>query len=128
MAAANGRAMKIKGSAFEREVVAFLRDHGHPYAERAYGAGRPGDVGDIDGVVGWTIEAKNHQKLNLAGWVDEAECERVSGRQPFAAVVAKRGGKPVGAAYVVMTLEQFAGMLADPENLNPGGTATLSKE
>ena len=54
MAAVNGRAMKAKGSAFERDVVAFLRDHGHPFAERHYGAGRPEDVGDIDGIPGWT--------------------------------------------------------------------------
>lgn len=55
MTATNGAAMKAKGSAFEREIVAFLRTHGHPYAERAYGAGRPGDVGDIDGIPGFVI-------------------------------------------------------------------------
>jgi len=107
--------MKAKGSAFERGVVRYLVDHGHPFAERHYGAGRPADVGDIDGIVGWTIEAKNHRRMELAGWSDEAEAERVNGRQPFAAVIAKRPGKPTSAAYVVMSLQTFASLLADDE-------------
>jgi len=115
MAATNGRQMKVKGATFERAVVEFLRCNGHPFAERHYGAGRPQDVGDIDGVTGFTIECKAHKALDLAGWSDEAECERVNGRQPFAAVIAKRRNKPTGAAYVVMSLETFARLLADDE-------------
>jgi len=115
MAATNGRLMKAKGSAFEREVVTFLHDHGHPYAERHYGAGRPEDVGDIDGIVGWTIECKAHKAMNLAGWSDEAEHERQHGRQRFSAVIAKRRNKPVAQSYVVMSLETFARLLADDE-------------
>ncbi len=57
-----------KGSAFENEIVRFLRLNGHPYAERAYGAGRPADVGDVNGLVGWCIEAKNHSRMQLAEW------------------------------------------------------------
>jgi hypothetical protein len=113
MAATNGRAMKAKGSAFERDVVAYLKANGHPYAERHYGAGRPEDVGDIDGIPGWTVECKAHKALALAGWTDEAERERVNGRQPFAAVIAKRRNKPTADAYVIVSLEQFARLLAD---------------
>ena len=102
-----------KGSQFERDVVSYLRDHGHRYAERHYVAGRPADVGDIDGVVGWTLECKNVRAMDLAGWCDEAELERVNGRQPYAAVIAKRRGKPVGSAYVVLTLESFARLIGD---------------
>ena len=39
---------KIKGSQYERDVVKWLRSMGYPCAERAYGAGRHDDVGDID--------------------------------------------------------------------------------
>ena len=113
MPATNGRAMKAKGSAFERDVVAYLKANGHPYAERHYGAGRPDDVGDIDGIVGWTVECKAHKALALAEWADEAECERQHGRQRFAAVIAKRRCKPVAQSYVVMSLETFAELLAD---------------
>jgi hypothetical protein len=118
MTATNGKAMKAKGSQFEREVVAHLKANGFPYCERHYGAGRPDDVGDIDGIVGWTLECKNHRALELSAWMTEAECERVNGRQSFAAVVAKRRGKPVEQSYVVMTLDTFARLLAD-ESVTP---------
>jgi Holliday junction resolvase len=115
VAATNGSAMKRKGSAFEREVVAYLQANGFPYAERAYGAGRPEDVGDIDGIPGWCIEAKAHRALDLAGFVDEAEIERLNGRRSFAAVVAKRRNRPTADSYVVLTLASFARLLADDE-------------
>jgi len=105
--------MKQKGSQFERAVVTYLAGHGFPYCERTYGAGRPADVGDVDGIVGWTLEVKNHRALDLAGWSDEAERERVNGRQPFAAVIAKRRNKPTAGAYVIVSLSTFAAMLAD---------------
>ena len=126
MAATNGRAMKAKGSAFEREVVAYLRDNGFPYCERHYGAGRPDDVGDIDGIPGWTVEVKAHKTMDLAGWIDEAEAERQHGRQRFAAVVAKRRNRPTADAYVVMSLSTFAELLADdpPTPTNTERTAT----
>jgi hypothetical protein len=104
-----------KGSTFERDVVEYLRANGFPYCERHYGAGRPDDVGDIDGVVGWTLELKNHRALDLAGWSDEAERERHNGRQRFAAVIAKRRGRPTEDSYVVMSLATFAELLADDE-------------
>jgi hypothetical protein len=102
-----------KGSVFERDVVKFLQVHGHPYCERAYGAGRPEDTGDIDGLPGWCLELKNHRAMNLAGWCDEVEAERVNGRQPYGAVVAKRRGKPVADSYVVMSLATFAALMKE---------------
>ena len=102
-----------KGATFERDVVEFFRANGHPYVERAYGAGRPDDVGDLDGVPGWALELKNHQKLALSGWLEEAEVERVNARARFAAVIAKRRGKNAGQSYVVMTLATFAELLGD---------------
>jgi hypothetical protein len=102
-----------KGSVFENEIVKFLKSHGHPFAERAYGAGRPEDVGDINGLVGFVIEAKNHKSLDLAGWADEAAAEAANARSQFWAVIAKRRNKPTGDAYVVMSLAQFAELLAE---------------
>ena len=102
-----------KGATFERDVVEYFRANGHPYVERAYGAGRPDDVGDLDGVPGWALELKNHQKLALSGWLEEAEVERVNARARFAAVIAKRRGKNAGQSYVVMTLATFAELLGD---------------
>jgi hypothetical protein len=102
-----------KGSAFENEIVRFLRSHGFPFAERAYGAGRPDDRGDIDGVPGFVLEAKCHKSMDLAGWANEAAAEAQNARCSWWAVIAKRRGKPVEDAYVVMPLAQFARLLAD---------------
>jgi len=52
-------------------------------------------------------------RRDVTGWCDEAELERLNGRHPYAAVIAKRRGKPVGDAYVVLSLEAFASLLAE---------------
>jgi hypothetical protein len=109
--ATNGRAMKAKGSLFEREVAAFLRAAGFVHAERAYGAGRPGDVGDIDGLPGVVLECKAHRAIDLAGWVDEASRERTTAGADMGIVVAKRRGRPVDDAYAVLPLYQLARLL-----------------
>ena len=105
-----------KGSAFENEIVRFLREHGFPYAERAYGAGRPQDIGDINGVAGFVLEAKCHKSMDLAGWADEAAREATNARSSWWAVIAKRRNRPVADAYVVMTLAQFAQLLKDEDD------------
>jgi len=119
MPAINGRAMKARGSAFERDVAQFLREHGHRFVERAYGAGRSDDRGDLDGLPGWVLECKAHKTLDLAGWMAEAERERTCGRQPFAAVIAKRRGKPTSDAYVVLDLATFARLLTEMDSQIP---------
>ena len=111
---------KRKGDTFERDVVAYLRDKGFRYVERAYGAGRPEDVGDLDGIPGWCFELKNHQRIDLAGWVDEARREQANARAQFSVVVAKRRGRPAAQAYVVMELEQLARLLAERDALGVG--------
>jgi hypothetical protein len=113
-----------KGTGFELEIVNFLRTHGFPMAGRAYGAGRPDDVGDINGVAGWCLEAKNHKSLDLAGWCSEAAAESANARTSWWAVIAKRRNRPVSDAYVVMPLEQFARLLA--KQPSPCGDPTCS--
>lgn len=108
---------KAKGSAYERAVVEFLATHGHPYAERVYGAGRAEDEGDIDGLVGWCIEAKNHREIDLAGFVDEAvrEAATIDARlrkrgveiQTFPVAIIKRRAKPVEDSYCVTPLKHW---------------------
>ena len=104
-----------KGDGFERDVVTYLQSHGFPWIERAYGAGRPNDQGDLDGLPAWCLELKNHSRLDLAGWCDEAEAERVNGRRAHWAVIFKRRRKPIAAAYVVMDLETFAHLVSGPD-------------
>lgn len=104
---------KTKGSAWERAIVEALRAAGWPHAERRL-AGAALDRGDIAGVVGVVIEAKNKARLDLAEWIDEAEHERVNDNAWLGVVWHKRRGK-AGAAdgYVTMTGAAFLELLGD---------------
>lgn len=114
MTATNGAAMKAKGSAFEREVVRVLRQHGHPHAARAYGAGRREDVGDVVGLTGFVVEAKAHRALDLARWADEAAREAANaGPAAVPVVVAKRRGRPAEDAYALLRLADLADLAAE---------------
>ncbi len=104
---------KAKGDAFERAVVDYLQTHGHRYAQRAFGAGRRDDQGDVLGLPGVVLQVKNHRRLELAAWVDQAEEQRARARADLAVVVAKRRGKPAADSYVVLSLGAFARLLAE---------------
>lgn len=103
---------KAKGSAWERAIVEHLRAAGWPYAERRL-AGAAKDRGDIAGVVGVVIEAKNTARLTLAEWLDEADLERANDNAWLGVVWHKRRGKAAAAdGYVTMTGAQFTALLA----------------
>lgn len=103
---------KAKGSAWEHAIVDHLRAAGWPYAERRL-AGAAKDRGDIAGVVGVVIEAKNTASRNLAGWIEETEAERVNDGAWLGVVWHKRTGKASAAdGYVTMTGAQFTALLA----------------
>ena len=103
---------KAKGSAAERAVARWLAANGWPEAERRYDAGRADDRGDIRGVPGVTLEVKNHQRLDLAGWVAELEREMGnSGDQLGAVIVKRRGTTDVGQWYAVLPVEVLARIL-----------------
>jgi len=125
MPAVNGRAMKARGSQFERDVAQFLREHGHPYVERAYGAGRSDDRGDLAGLPRWVVEVKACRALDLAGWCDEAKRERRNAGSDYAAVVAKRRNRPVADAYVVLTLADWARLVGEAEHETAGAGGGL---
>lgn len=92
---------KQRGTAWETTIVQYLRMHGIQAERRALGGAN--DRGDIAGIPGLVIEAKNAARLDLAGWVDEAEKERVNDNADIAVVWVKRRGKTSAAhGYVVM--------------------------
>jgi len=121
MPAINGRAMKARGSQFERDVAQFLREHGHPFVERAYGAGRSDDRGDLDGLPRWVVEVKACRAIDLAGWMDEAKREQGNAGSDYAAVVAKRRTRPVADAYVVLTLADWSRLVGEVEHPHGDG-------
>lgn len=104
---------KAKGSAFEREIVQFLREQGWTGAERTR-AGWVDDRGDIDGVVGVTWECKNRRAMELAEWVDELVVEMQHGNTTAGAVVHKRKGVTDASQYYAsMPLGVFVNLLRE---------------
>lgn len=102
---------KAKGTYFESQIVEFLCREGWTWCERRSLNGAL-DKGDITGIPGVVIEAKNHGTLKLSEWIKEAEVERVNAKADIGVVWAKRRG--VGnadEAYVVMTGRTFAELL-----------------
>lgn len=61
----------------------------------------------------WTFEAKDRQRLNLAGAVDEAIAEAGNAGTRYGAAILKRAKKGVQHSYVVMDLETFTRMMTD---------------
>ena len=105
---------KVKGDKAERDVAAYLAAHGFPYAERAYGAGRPDDVGDIDGIPGVVVEVKNHTKITIPAWLNELEVEMSNARAVHGAVVAKRrGSTDVGSWYAIAPFADWVRLLLE---------------
>lgn len=92
------------GSAFESLVVAFLAAHVDDRIERRVRNGSK-DRGDVSGLrhLGErvVVECKNHARLDLAGWLAEAEMERGNDDATAALVVHKRHGKGDPAEQLV---------------------------
>lgn len=102
-----------KGPKFEADVVAYLKAHGFPYAERRV-MGGVNDRGDVAGIPGVVLEVKNCARFEPAAFVDEAELEAANaGVSVFAAVVKRRGRGDPGDAFAVLPLRVLAGLLAD---------------
>lgn len=100
---------RAKGSKWERELVAWLRANGWPEADRAYGEGRSDDRGDIDGVPGVCIQAKNVTRADLAGGLDAA-VEQAHGRLAVLAL-RRRGTTNAGEAFAVLRLADLFALL-----------------
>lgn len=100
-----------KGTAAETAVVEYLKSEGFCYAERRALKGG-NDQGDIAGLPGVVIEVKACREMDVAGWVDEAEEERINAQATLAVVWHKRRGRGSPAGwYVTMTGAAFVGLL-----------------
>lgn len=96
-------ASKKKGSAWETSIVDYLRRHGVPHAERRVSNGAAKDRGDIAGMPGVVVEAKNAARVEMAAWLDEAEAERRNDGADLAVVWIKRRQRTnPGDGFVVM--------------------------
>jgi hypothetical protein len=102
---------KQRGTAWETMIVNYLQANGAQHAERRTLAGSK-DRGDVAGIPGVVIEAKSAARLDLAGWVTEAEVEQANDKAKVAVVWIKRRGKTSpGKGYVVLTGETLVHLL-----------------
>lgn len=102
---------KTKGTSWETAIVRFLADQGFPHVERRALTGSQ-DRGDIAGIPGVVIEAKNTQRAELAAWVDEAAIEQANDNADYSAVWHHRRGRACAAdGFVTMTGASFVRLL-----------------
>lgn len=100
---ANPTYSKTKGREWETAIVAYLITHGVPYAERRRLAGA-NDKGDIAGLPGVVIEAKNERTYKLPQWLREAEEETVNAGAELGVVWAKQNGKTAAEnGFIIMS-------------------------
>lgn len=107
---------KARGTAFETLITNYLAvqlDDDRIDRRPLSGAKDRGDIGGVrlngERVV---IECKNHSRLNLAGWLDEATIEAGNDDAILGVVVHKRRGhgKP-GEQYVTLTVDSLITLL-----------------
>jgi Holliday junction resolvase len=104
---------KQKGTAAETAVVRFLQDSGWPHAERRTLSGAH-DKGDISGVVGVSIEVKDHKTISLSEFLSEALVEKENaGAKVGFAWIKKRMTTNPGNWYVLMDGYQVVELLKD---------------
>ena len=107
---------KAAGASFERQVADYLRDNWDDRIDRRVRTGAK-DKGDIANfrVAGHRIvlELKNEAKINLAGWVTEAQLEAENDGALVGIAVAKRRGKGQPQdQYCILTLGDLLNLLS----------------
>lgn len=103
------------GAYYETRVVAYLAGV-YPHMARTRTHGRF-DRGEFTGTGNWTLECKNTKEIRLSEALNQAEQERLHNGTPWCAAIINRKSHGIGKSYVVMTLDQFARMLANTEGL-----------
>lgn len=102
---------KTRGTAAETAIVNYLTANGFPYAERRACNGST-DRGDIAGVPGVVVEAKDCVRVEPAAWLDEATIEAANAGAPIGVVWFKRRGKTdPGKWFVLMDGATFVDLV-----------------
>ena len=103
-------AARARGTAWESAVVSYLQARGYKHAERRALHGAK-DRGDIAGIPGICIEAKNTARVDLAGWLDEARQEAAHAADLGVVWFKRRGKTSPGNGYVLMDGDTFTALL-----------------
>jgi len=107
------------GKQYETDLMNYLRDRNLDVERlRLTGAEDEGDLLVRGAEARYVIEAKRRKAMDLAGWVKEAQTERLNYAQhrsiaghsrdwPYFLVVHKARGKGIGGSYVTTTLDDW---------------------
>lgn len=111
----NRASAKKAGTTFERQVADYLAQHVDDRIDRRAKTGSK-DRGDIAGVRIWgqrlVLECKNTTRLNLAGWMNQAETERGNDDALAGLIIHKRhGNNQPGDQWVTTTLRELTALL-----------------
>ncbi len=115
MSPRNRQSAKKAGTTFERQVADYLAQHVDDRIDRRAKTGSK-DRGDIAGVRIWgqrlVLECKNTTRLNLAGWMNQAEIERGNDDALAGLIIHKRhGNNQPGDQWVTTTLRELTALL-----------------
>ena len=117
---------KAAGTRHERQIADCLAAHIDDRIDRRVKTGAL-DKGDIAGLrvhgKRIVIEAKNTTRINLAGWVTEAETERINDGALAAFVIHKRHGRtnPLDQ-YVTCTVRELIALINGTRPTEEGTT------
>lgn len=104
---------KRKGSAWELAIAKYLVEQGWVHAERRI-AGATVDKGDIYGIIGCVIEAKNEKKITLSEYMKEVEVETANAKaRTGVAIIKRKGYTNVGNAYAVMPVHMWVALMKE---------------
>lgn len=93
---------KQKGTAWETRVRGYLTPV-FPDIDRRAQQGAD-DKGDFINTGPWCIEAKNHKRLDLAGWLDQAAKEAENAGASLPVVVFPRKSHVADKCYALMSM------------------------
>lgn len=120
-------AARDRGTRWETLIVEYLRESGALHAERRALQGAL-DRGDIAGIPGVVIEAKNAKAITLGPWLNEALAEKANDHADVGVVWHHRRGKGSPRdAYVTMTGSDFVWLLKVAGYIK-GSTASLMED
>lgn len=104
---------RAKGTQWETQIVRWLNENGYPGADRSPLRGNK-DRGDITGLPGVCIEAKNHKQMRLAEWLDQLAAEMVAADADSGVLIVKRAGTTdVGRSYALMPVDVWLRLLKE---------------